>query len=194
MKFLPFALLLFFACTQPKPEPMPVLSAIKNDQLLLADGSTRSIPHWDDPSYVVIFMVRHGERLMDGTKNPDLTAEGQARAERLGRLMAETQLDSVYATPFRRTQQTAEPVQRRAKSPEIITYLPEGQVDMLDALVEKAGGKHLFVVGHQNTVPMALNYLRGDFEFRNIPDFEFGRFYIAVSNGIGSTEVIELTY
>ncbi len=193
MRFLPFFMLIF-ACTQTKPEQMPVVSAIKNDQLLLADGSTLSIPHWNDPSYVVIFMVRHGERLMDGTKNPDLTAEGQARAERLGRLMAETELDSVFSTPFRRTQQTAAPVQRRTKSPETITYLPEALVEILESLVEKARGKHILMVGHQNTVPMALNYLRGDFEFRNIPDFEFGRLYIAVSNGIGSTEVIELTY
>ena len=173
---------------------MPTLSAIKENLLVFTDGTTQAIPHWGDSLYVIFFLVRHCERLFDGTKDPDLTVEGQARAERLGRLMEASAIDTVYSTPYKRTQQTAEPVQRRTKSPAVITYLPENQIDLLDNLVPSAGGKHLFIVGHQNTVPMALNYLKGDFTFKNIPDYAFDRFYVAVTNGIGETEVLELRY
>ena len=193
MKFLTLAIICI-ACQHTKPNPTPMLTAVIENKLFFSDGSTREIPHWGDSSYVTFFMVRHAERQDDGTKNPELTAEGQARAERLGRIMADSALDSVFATQYLRTQLTAEPVTRRSKSAPVATYLPEGQINLLDHLMSSSGGKRIFIVGHQNTVPLALNYLTGNFAYKNISDFDFGKFYVAVSKGIGKTEVLELEY
>ena len=193
MKRLVF-LLLFFACTQPDARPMRTLTAINYNLLVFSDGTTLGIPHWGETGFVTFFFVRHAERLMDGSKDPELTAEGTARAARLGQIMENCRIDSIYATPYKRTQQTAEPLLQHGKYPSIITYLPEKQIELLDKLLPSSGGKTLFIVGHQNTVPMSLNYLKGDFSFRNIADFDFGKFYIAVTNEIGNTEILTLDY
>lgn len=189
-----FLILVLFACQHEKTVNMPTLSAVKEGQLLFSDGSVRPIPHWGDTAYVIMFLVRHAEKAQDGVKDPELSAEGQARAERLGRIMEASQIDSVYATMFKRARSTAEPVQRRAHCPAVESYEPENIVGICDDLLKNALGKHIFIVGHQSTVPLMLNYLTGDFAYKNIGDYDYGRFYVAITDGIGETEVIETTY
>ena len=61
------------------------------------------IPH--DP--IRIYAVRHCEK--DGGDDPGLTEEGAERAEALAVLMQEVTLDGIYATSYRRTQETVQP-------------------------------------------------------------------------------------
>ncbi len=75
-----------------------MLTAIQNGHLQFADGSSRPIPHYDDSTYIVFYCVRYCEKVKDGSKDPDLTPEGQARAERLGRILAGGQIDRICTT------------------------------------------------------------------------------------------------
>lgn len=171
------------------------LQAVKGGQLYFSDGASQAIPHWGDPEWAHFFCVRHAEKAKDDPKDPILTAEGMARAERLGRIMAEAGLDSVYATPYRRNQLTAEPVQRRGKTAPIVTYKPEDQEIWLLELLKTSKGKKLMIVGHQNTIPQLLNQLKGDgFTYENIPDPEFGLLYLVATKGVGQTEILEVRY
>lgn len=171
------------------------LLSVKNGALHFNDGSSRQIPHWDEAEWTTLFLVRHAEKAKDDPKDPMLTAEGSARAERLGRIMAEAGLDSVYASPYRRTQLTAEPVQRRGKTPPTVTYEPNEQSKWVPELLTNSKGKKLLIVGHQNTVPQMLNQLMGGgFNYDNIPDADYGRFFVVSTSGIGKTEIIEIRY
>ncbi len=197
-RFLLFiATLLAFSigCQNKKVDTIRYLQAIKNGQLIFADGTTQAIPHWDEPAWTHLFCVRHAEKAKDDPKDPILTAEGAARAERLGRIMAESGLDSVYATPYRRNQLTAEPTQRRANTPPIVSYEPETQAKWIFELLENSAGKKMLIVGHQNTVPQLLNQLNGEgFDYENIADQDYGRFFVVATKGIGETEIIETRY
>lgn len=171
------------------------LQSVKNGQLLFADGSVQSIPHWGEPGWTHIFCVRHAEKDKYEIHDPGLNAEGDARAERLGRILSEAGLDSVFATPTRRAQLTAEPVQRRAHTPPVETYAPEEQEEWLPELLARGSGKRYLVVGHQATIPHLLNQLKGGgFEFDNIPNSDFGQFYAVSTQGIGHTEIMQLRY
>jgi probable phosphoglycerate mutase len=62
-----------------------------------------------------VYLIRHaqsegntGEDLATG--DPDLTDVGRMQAERLGRRMKSARLDVLYASPLRRTQETAFPI------------------------------------------------------------------------------------
>lgn len=56
-------------------------------------------------------LVRHAEKDMtQSTPDPDLSAEGHARARRLALLFEKTEIAAVYSTPFKRTRQTVEPL------------------------------------------------------------------------------------
>ena len=200
MRFLFFlSSLLFFACQSPmdnKPvaDTCKRLAAIRNGVLVFADSSTQAIPHYGDPNYITFYCVRHAEKVKDGSANPDLTPEGKARAEKLGRLMDEARLDKVCTTNALRTIKTGESVRYWAGDPGVETFLPSMQDTWLEDKLVEDKGRHLFYVGHQNTVPQLLNRLMGKVQYQNIPDDTFDRFYIAITQGVGKTEVLEFCY
>lgn len=191
---LAFCCAFFAACAFSPPPPLPLITAISDGQLRFADGSSRPIPHYGDSAHVILYCARHCEKAKDGTKDPDLTAEGQARAERLGRILSDAKIDRVCTTPYKRTMQTGEAVQRQTGNPPFETYPPDAQAVWLESVLAAGGGKQYFVAGHSNTVPQLLNLLVGKIQFQDIADDEFGMLYVAVTAGLGKTEVIECRY
>jgi phosphohistidine phosphatase SixA len=171
------------------------LTAITVDgKIVLADSTTMLIPHYGDQDYLILYFVRHCEKDEAIADNPPLTALGTARAERLGRIMDNAVLDKVTSTNTKRTMDTALAVKRWAGDPIMETFPVAAQNDWLIENLSTGGGQRVFHVGHQNTVPMLLNELTQSLRFKNIPDNEYGRFFIAITKGTGQTEVIELKY
>ena len=104
-----------------------------------------------------VYLVRHAEKLADG-KDPALTVCGQARADALATSLAGVKLAAVYATPYRRTQQTAAAVAKQ-KQLDITRYDPRQPEVLLAQL--KAQTLPVLVVGHSNTVPELVAQLSG---------------------------------
>jgi broad specificity phosphatase PhoE len=104
----------------------------------------------------VVFIVRHAEKVSTGGKDPDLSVEGQKRADRLAHILKDSQIASVFVTEFKRTQETAAPTARAAHvTPTVV------QANETGALVEKlrAMTGNSLVVGHGNTIPELLKAL-----------------------------------
>jgi len=57
----------------------------------------------------VIFIVRHAEKASSGGNDPDLSPQGQKRADAVAHILKDSQITSVFVTEFKRTQQTAAP-------------------------------------------------------------------------------------
>ena len=104
----------------------------------------------------VIFIVRHAEKASTGGKDPDLSVEGQKRADALAHILKDSQITSVFVTEFKRTQQTAAPTARAAQVS--ATVVPASDIG---ALVQKlrALNDNALVVGHGNTIPDLLKEL-----------------------------------
>ena len=102
-----------------------------------------------------IFIVRHAEKA-DATKDPDLSEVGRARAEALAKMLKDANITAIYATEFKRTQQTAAPL---AKALSItITTLPAKDNAALIAKLRTSTGNAL-VVGHGDTIPDLIKAL-----------------------------------
>ena len=104
----------------------------------------------------VVFIVRHAEKASTGGKDPDLSVEGQKRADGLAHILKDSQIASVFVTEFKRTQETAAPTARAAQVTP--TVVPANDIR---ALVEKlrASNGNALVVGHSNTIPDVLKAL-----------------------------------
>ncbi|MEO6040229.1 MAG: phosphoglycerate mutase family protein, partial [Saprospiraceae bacterium] len=174
--------------------PLPTITAIQEGRIQLADGSMRPIPHYGDPAYTIIYALRHCEKVKDGSRDPELSPAGKARAERLGKVMDLARLDRICTTNTKRTVATGAAVQYWAGGPPTETFPAEAQADWLTETLATSAGKNLFYVGHTNTIPQLLNQLTGKDHYKELPEDEFGRFYIAVTKGPGQTEVLELLY
>jgi phosphohistidine phosphatase SixA len=170
-----------------------LVTAIRGGRILFSDGSQTDIPHYNDPEYIKYYCVRHCEKEKNNN-DPDLTPEGRARAERLGRVMDNAMLNMVATTSTKRTMQTGEAVQRWAGDPDFINFPPDMLSSWLEDQFVENRGKHIFHVGHQNTIPQMLNKLTGTVQYKNIPDLDFNHFYIVATKGFGQSEVLDLRY
>lgn len=173
----------------------PKLLSIVDGKAVMSDSTFTAIPHYGNPDYIIFYCVRHAEKRTDQGDNPDLSEEGKARAKRLGVILTEAYIDRVFSTTYQRTIQTAETVRRNtAKPPAAATFPPNMQDVWLDQVLSEGTNKRYLVVGHSNTIPQLLNRLKGDSTYQNIPDEDYSRFYVAVTKGLGQTEVLEFRY
>jgi len=117
--------------------------------LLLAAGCA-SVPQ---PSGATFVVVRHAEKNSDDPKDPALSAAGQAHAEALAMQLRDTPLTAIYATSFRRAQQTAAPVARMHHI-DVQTYDAKMPAPEFASQLRRAHASGIvLVVGHSNTVP-----------------------------------------
>lgn len=107
----------------------------------------------------VVYLVRHAEKMADGTSDPRLTDEGRARACNLANFFADKGLTHVLSTDYRRTQETATPV-AKALGLKVEEYDPK-HLPVLAMMIENRPGTYL-IVGHSNTTPEMIRLLGGE--------------------------------
>ena len=98
----------------------------------------------------IIFIVRHAEKASTGDKDPDLSPEGQKRANALAQILKDSYITSVFVTEFKRTQETGTPTARAAHLTP--TVVPANEIGALLDKLRALNGNAL-VVGHGNTIP-----------------------------------------
>ncbi|WAC64538.1 histidine phosphatase family protein [Pseudoxanthomonas sp. SL93] len=119
--------------------------------MLFAAGCATTPP--PDDGGVLFIVVRHAEKAKDDPDNPSLSAAGQARAAALAQRLADQPLRAVYATEFRRTQQTAQPTASAHGLP-VSAYYAKGAASETAARWKQQHVRGaVLVVGHSNTVP-----------------------------------------
>jgi len=104
----------------------------------------------------VVFIVRHAEKASTSGKDPDLSVEGQKRADALAHILKDSQITSVFITEFKRTQQTAAPTAKAARVTP--TVVPANDIGALVGKLRALNGNAL-VIGHGNTISDLLRAL-----------------------------------
>jgi phosphohistidine phosphatase SixA len=135
----------------------------------------------------IIYLVRHGEKA-SADKDPDLTAQGKARAATIAAMLQSTGIARIYSTATMRTRQTAQPLAARLGL-EVQVYDP-AQPAKLVAQVKATSGATL-VVGHSNTVPELVRQFGGQ-PGSDIGDEEFDRLYQLIIGSDGKVTTVLL--
>ena len=123
-----------------------------------------------------VYLVRHAERAEDGTNDPPISAEGEARAELVAAMLLDAGLTHIHTTDFRRTRATAAPIARETGI-EVEVYEPRDLAGLAERL-KSTPGRHL-VVGHSNTTPQLVEALGGN-PGMPIEEMEYDRAYVVV--------------
>jgi broad specificity phosphatase PhoE len=105
-----------------------------------------------------IFIVRHAEKAeaTSDTKDPELSERGRARADSLGNMLKDAGLTAIYATEFKRTQQTAQAVAKLAAINVTIIKAQETEA-LTQRLLDRRDSA--LVVAHSNTLPAIITGL-----------------------------------
>jgi broad specificity phosphatase PhoE len=140
-----------------------------------------------------VILVRHAEKKIEpNNPDPDLSPEGVERASEIARMFGESGVNAIYATQFKRTQQTVKPLADRTALP--ITLLDSKQTGQLvEQIQTELRGKTIFVAGHSNTVPAIVSTLSGD-SYPEIPETEYDNLFIVTIYRFGKAKVVKLKY
>ena len=134
-----------------------------------------------DLPVTTIFLVRHAEKVKDGRKDPALTPAGVARAERLSKHLASTNIQQVYTTDYQRTRSTALPTAEHFKV-ELKIYNPRDTA-FYQQLLTKHAGQSILVVGHSNTIPSLTNRLIGQQKYDQLKESAYGKLFLVTKSG-----------
>ncbi len=137
-------------------------------------------------------LVRHAEKVLDGSKDPALTAQGEKRAERLGQMFSSAEIGAIYSTPYERTQATVHPLAAHAER-EVQSYEPK-DLSFLKAALKENKGKTIVVSGHSNTIPYLVNELIGEDKFKDLDDGEYDKIFIVSVTKVGKGTVLVLSF
>src|SRR6187549_387618 len=121
-------------------------------------------------------LVRHAEKVADGSKDPELKPEGIERATRLAVMLNQTKIDAIYSTDFKRTKNTVLPY-ATAKNLSVNTYEAFKEAEIENMLKKHAGGTVL-ISGHSNNIPWIANRLLGKEEYGDFADDDYGNIFI----------------
>lgn len=114
-----------------------------------------------------LYLVRHAEKAVDGTDDPDLAEAGRARAEKLAGMLKNEKIGRLYATSYKRTQQTLKPLADHLGL-DIRRYNHRDGL-ALDSMIAECRGKVAVIAGHSNSTPRLANRLIGNDVY---PDFD----------------------
>jgi 2,3-bisphosphoglycerate-dependent phosphoglycerate mutase len=140
------------------------------------------VPELADAQKVVIF-VRHAERADGGAMSPKaqddplLSPAGEARAARLATMLADSGVRAVFATEFKRTQDTGKPL-ATTLGLKIQVVKGDDANGLLAILKKNHADDVVLIVGHSNTIPPLIRAFGGPAV--EIPDGEFDNlFFVA---------------
>jgi broad specificity phosphatase PhoE len=139
----------------------------------------------------VVFLVRHAEKVEDGSPDPVLTEAGRARAGVLARTLADAGLTHVFTSDYRRTRRTALPP-ARTHGLDPILY-DAGRLPDLAERLRATPGRHL-VVGHSNTTPEVVRLLGGEPGGPIDEATEHDRLYVLILDPDGGATTALLRY
>jgi phosphohistidine phosphatase SixA len=165
--------------------------------ILIALLTVTALPagvHATDQPPTTLILVRHAEKLIvpPENKDPDLSLAGQARAQELVRMFGDAGIAAIYATQYKRTQQTVQPLADKLA-------LTVNRVDaketaqLVKQIRSRNAGQVVFIAGHNNSVPEIIAAMGGP-HLPIIPETEYDNLYILTVYGDGAVRLIKMKY
>lgn len=140
----------------------------------------------------LIFVVRHADTTPNSGSNPDLNAQGQARALQLANMIQDEQLGAIYVTNTNRSVQTAAPASANSGIPTTF-YPPLDAIGLANTIRSSNSTVATLVIAHSNTVPDIIEALGGP-SFDDLAEDSFDHFYAVLLRSGRHVRTIELRY
>ncbi|PHS53081.1 MAG: phosphoglycerate mutase [Lutibacter sp.] len=135
------------------------------------------------------YFIRHAEKIRTDTtnKNPNLTEKGIGRAQNWSSVFKHVTFDSIYATNYNRTIQTATPT---AKDKNLVIQFYNPRTLFIEDFKLKTIGKTILIVGHSNTTPQFVNKILGTNKYADINNSNNSNLYIVTISNNRITDIL----
>ena len=101
-------------------------------------------------------------------------------------------IGAIYATQYKRTQQTVKPLADKLGIP-ITQVDAKNTAEVIRQIRSRHNGEVVFVSGHNNTVPEMIAALGGP-HLPIIPETEFDNLYVVTVYRVGGAKLLKLKY
>lgn len=156
------------------------MSRIKRLVLAMLVSITVTASAEPDAPATMVIVVRHAEKV-DDSDDPPLSAVGQARAQVLVEVLEHSPPDVIYASQYRRTQDTVAPASVRfgqdIRIDPVERPIEDWAKRFAERLLEQHVGETVLIAGHSNTVPALVAALCGC-AVEAIDDSVYDRIYV----------------
>lgn len=132
---------------------------------------------------ITIILLRHAEKDVSSGANkadPNLTAEGRQRAERLFETIKDYQPDQIFSTIFKRAKETVTPlaVNLNADYRLQIQFYDYTELEDFAKQLLNLKAKTVVVAGHNSTTPELANLLIGQNKYQILGESEYDKIWI----------------
>ena len=152
---------------------------------------------FESQATTTVIFVRHAEKAELPADDPPLSDAGKLRVEELTRQLVKADvvqgIDAVYATPYRRTVETAKPVADALGLP-VNSYDAADTEAIMERIVKQHKGKIILVVGHSNTLPALIGNMGASKKVPPIAEDEYDNIYVVSIPWFGKTKTIRLRF
>lgn len=152
---------------------------------------------FESQATTTVIFVRYAELQPGDSANPGLSAAGQRRAEELVRVLGDVDVvagvDAIYATRFRRTQETAEPLARHL---DLAVQVVDSRdiVGLCERILREHKGEIVLVVTNREALPQLIEELHGSKKLPPMADTEHDNIYIVSIPWYGKVKTLRLKY
>ncbi|MFQ5635871.1 MAG: histidine phosphatase family protein [Gammaproteobacteria bacterium] len=152
---------------------------------------------FESQATTTVVFVRYAELADPGRDNPGLSPAGRARAEELARAIGEIDViagvDAIFATQFRSTQETAEPLAERLQIP--VQVVDSGNVDGLERMILKEyKGRIVLVISDREAIPALIQAFHGSKRLPPMADGEHDILYVVSIPWYGKVKTLRLKF
>jgi broad specificity phosphatase PhoE len=140
-----------------------------------------------------VIIVRHAEKIIDPNNNDvDLSEAGRARAQEIARMFGDAGINAIYATQYKRTQETVKPLSDKIGVP-VTVINSKSTGDLVAQIRAQHSGQTIFIAGHNNSVPEIIAALGGP-QYPIISESEYDNLFIVTIYRTGKANVVKLKY
>lgn len=152
---------------------------------------------FESQATTTIIFTRYAEVEQGGGENPGLSPAGQARAEELARVLGDVDVvagvDAIFATQYRYTQETVEPLARRLRLKVNVVEVTDVK-GLLERVLRDYKGKIVLVVTHSAPMPELIRELHGSKKVPPMAEDEHDNLYIVSIPWYGKVKTLRLKY
>ena len=128
---------------------------------------------------LTIILLRHAEKDLskdENDPNPELSAEGKLRAQKLVKKINKYNPDIIYSSNYIRTKATVTPLARKRRA--MIFVYDTKKLDELAAFALSGKYKRIVIVGHNTTTPALVNRLIGQEKYKTLGENEYDKIFV----------------
>ena len=152
---------------------------------------------FESQATTTVIFARYADLMSGDDANPGLSAAGRQRAGELARVLADVDVvagvDAIFATEYRKSQETAEPLAQQLQLPVQVVEASNIR-GLADMILQQYKGKIVLVITDSEALPQLIRRFHGSKKLPPMAEDEHDNLYIVSIPWYGKVKTLRLKF